>query len=176
MVQYFPEVVVEFHSAYGGRPRYDRNGEMLWTDVIREFYTPFSEDVKKAQAEMPVTKSGPEPIGRACPDCGKELVIRYGRFGKFISCSGFPECRYTEPWLEKIDVLCPTDQGELVERKTRKGRTFFGCVNYPNCEFTSWKRPLPKPCPKCNGMLVIANKRGPMYQLFPILPVGRDRA
>ncbi|MBM3178958.1 MAG: type I DNA topoisomerase [Chloroflexi bacterium] len=160
MVQYFPEVVdLSFTAHMEEDLDMIATGEMLWTDAIREFYTPFSEDVKKAQAEMPVTKSGPEPIGRACPDCGKELVIRYGRFGKFISCSGFPECRYTEPWLEKIDVLCPTDQGELVERKTRKGRTFFGCVNYPNCEFTSWKRPLPKPCPKCNGMLVIANKR-----------------
>ncbi|MHB8779716.1 MAG: type I DNA topoisomerase [Anaerolineales bacterium] len=160
MMQYFPEVV-DFNFTAHMEEDLDKiaEGAMAWTDAIREFYEPFSEDVKKAQAEMPVTKSGPEPIGRACPDCGKELVIRYGRFGKFISCSGFPECRYTEPWLEKIGVLCPKDQGELVERKTRKGRTFFGCINYPNCEFTSWKRPLPKPCPKCNGLLVVANKR-----------------
>ena len=160
MMQYFPEVV-DFNFTAHMEEDLDKiaEGAMAWTDAIREFYEPFSEDVKKAQSEMPVTKSGPEPIGRACPDCGKELVIRYGRFGKFISCSGFPECRYTEPWLEKIGVLCPKDQGELVERKTRKGRTFFGCINYPNCEFTSWKRPLPKPCPKCNGLLVVANKR-----------------
>lgn len=160
MVQYFPEVV-DFNFTAHMEEDLDKvaSGEMLWTDAIREFYEPFSEKVQKAQAEMPVVKSGPEPIGRACPDCSKELVIRYGRFGKFISCSGFPECRYTEPWLEKIGVLCPTDQGELVERKTRKGRTFFGCINYPNCEFTSWKRPLVKPCPKCNGLLVVANKR-----------------
>ncbi|MBI5825293.1 MAG: type I DNA topoisomerase [Chloroflexi bacterium] len=160
MVQYFPEVVdLNFTAHMEEDLDKIADGEMTWTDAIREFYEPFSEDIKKAQAEMPVTKSGPEPIGRACPDCGRELVIRYGRFGKFISCSGFPECRYTEPWLEKIGVLCPTDGGELVERKTRKGRTFFGCINYPNCEFTSWKRPIAKPCPKCNGLLVIANKR-----------------
>jgi DNA topoisomerase-1 len=160
MVQYFPEVV-DYNFTAHMEEDLDKiaEGEMAWTDAIREFYTPFAEDVKKAQAEMPVTKSGPEPIGRACPECGKELVIRYGRFGKFISCSGFPECRYTEPWLEKIGVLCPTDSGELVERKTRKGRTFYGCVNYPNCDFTSWKRPLSNPCPKCNGLLVFANKR-----------------
>jgi len=160
MVEYFPEVV-DYNFTAHMEEDLDKiaDGEMAWTDAIREFYTPFAEDVKKAQAEMPVTKSGPEPIGRACPTCGKELVIRYGRFGKFISCSGFPDCRYTEPWLLKIGVNCPTDGGELVERKTRKGRTFFGCVNYPNCDFTSWKKPLAVPCPKCKGMLVIANKR-----------------
>ena len=160
MVEYFPEVV-DFNFTAHMEEDLDQvaSGEMLWTDAIREFYTPFAEDVKKAQAEMPVTKSGPEPIGRACPTCTKELVIRYGRFGKFISCSGFPDCRYTEPWLLKIGVSCPTDGGDLVERKTRKGRTFFGCVNYPNCDFTSWKKPLAVPCPKCKGMLVVANKR-----------------
>lgn len=160
MVEYFPEVV-DFNFTAHMEEDLDQvaSGEMLWTDAIQEFYTPFSEKVLKAQAEMPVTKSGPEPIGRACPTCGKELVIRYGRFGKFISCSGFPDCRYTEPWLLKIGVACPTDGGDLVERKTRKGRTFFGCVNYPNCDFTSWKKPLAVPCPKCGGLLVIANKR-----------------
>jgi len=86
-------------------------------------------------------------------------VIRFGRYGKFISCSDFPTCRYTEPWLEKIGVACPEDAGELVRRRTRKGRTFYGCVNYPDCDFTSWKMPLKEPCPNCKGLLVVANKR-----------------
>jgi DNA topoisomerase-1 len=160
MLQYFPDIVdYQFTARMEEDLDMVASGQAEWTEVIHEFYHPFAEDLKKAQAEMPVTKSGPEPIGRKCPDDGGELVIRYGRFGKFISCSNFPTCRYTEPWLEKIGVRCPKDGGELVERKTRKGRTFYGCENYPNCDFTSWKRPLKMPCPKCNGLLVVANKR-----------------
>jgi DNA topoisomerase-1 len=160
MMQYFPDIVdFQFTARMEEDLDMVASGQAEWTEVIHEFYQPFAEDLKKAQAEMPVTKSGPEPIGRKCPEDGGELVIRYGRFGKFISCANFPTCRYTEPWLEKIGVHCPKDGGELVERKTRKGRTFFGCENYPNCDFTSWKRPLKIPCPKCNGLLVIANKR-----------------
>ena len=128
------------------------------SSVMREFYGPFAEQVALAEKEMPEMKTGPEPIGRACPDCGHELVIRWGRYGKFISCSNFPECRHTEAWLEKIGVACPKDQGDIVERKTRKGRVFYGCANYPNCDFTSWKLPLKSACPECGGMLVVANK------------------
>ena len=95
-------------------------------------------------------------------------------------CSGFPDCRHTEPWLEKIDVTCPKDQGEIVERKTRKGRIFYGCANYPNCDFTSWKLPLPAPCPACEGLLVVANKRQAQCldceELFPLDQVSVEEA
>jgi len=134
-------------------------GDKKWVDVIRQFYTPFSKQLEKAQAEMPETKAELEKVGRACPECGHELVIRWGRYGIFISCSNFPECRHTEAWLEKIGVVCPDCGGDIVERKTRKGRVFYGCSNYPNCQFTSWKRPVPNPCPSCKGILVVANKR-----------------
>jgi DNA topoisomerase-1 len=133
-------------------------GDQEWTALMGVFYGPFAEQVKRAEALMPELKTGPEPIGRACPECSKELVIRWGRYGKFIGCSGFPECRHTEPWLEKIGVSCPKDSGDLVICKTRKNRIFYGCANYPNCDFTSWKLPLPKPCPECSGLLVVANK------------------
>ncbi len=160
MVQYFADIVdYQFTARMEEDLDMIANGQAEWTEVMHEFYHPFSEDLKKAQAEMPTTKSEPEKIGRVCPDDGGELVIRYGRFGKFISCANFPNCRYTEPWLEKIGVHCPKDHGELVEKKTRKGRVFYGCANYPNCDFTSWKKPLKQPCPKCGGLLVIANKR-----------------
>jgi DNA topoisomerase-1 len=160
MMKYFPEIV-NFQFTAHMEEDLDKiaEGQADWVKVMDTFYKPFAVTVAKAQAEMPVTKTGPEPIGRACPECGKELVIRYGRYGKFISCSGFPACRHTEPWLEKIGVTCPKDGGDVVSRKTRKGRIFFGCNNYPNCDFTSWKRPLAQPCPKCGGLLVIANKR-----------------
>ena len=160
MEQYFPEII---DLTFTARMEEDLDkiseGQADWVKVMDDFYRPFSVTVAKAQAEMPVMKTGPEPIGRACPECGKELVIRYGRYGKFISCSGFPECRHTEALLEKIGVICPKDGGEIVSRKTRKGRIFFGCANYPACDFTSWKRPLSQPCPNCRGMLVVANKR-----------------
>jgi DNA topoisomerase I len=160
MVQYFSDIVdYQFTARMEEDLDMIANGQAEWTEVIHEFYHPFSDDLKKAQAEMPVTKSEPEKIGRSCPDDGGELVIRFGRFGKFISCANFPTCRYTEPWLEKIGIPCPKDGGDLVEKKTRKGRTFYGCANYPNCDFTSWKRPLQQPCPKCGGLLVYASKR-----------------
>jgi len=160
MMKYFPEIV-DYNFTARMEEDLDKisTGEAEWVKVMDEFYRPFAKKVEKAQEDMPVVKSGPESIGRNCPNCGKELVIRYGRYGKFISCSGFPECRYTEPWLEKIGVTCPQDGGDLVQRKTRKGRTFFGCHNYPECDFTSWKQPIGQPCPNCQGLLVIANKR-----------------
>ena len=160
MMKYFTEIV-DYNFTARMEEDLDKisTGEAEWVKIMREFYIPFSKMVEKAQEDMPVVKSGPEPIGRNCPDCNKELVIRYGRFGKFISCSGFPECRYTEPWLEKIGVSCPQDDGDLVQRKTRKGRIFFGCQNYPECDFTSWKRPIQQRCPNCQGLLVVSNKR-----------------
>ena len=160
LVEHFPDVLDLGFTAHMEEDL-DRiaGGELDWVEVIREFYGPFSKDLEVAEKQMPELNMGPEPIGRACPNCGHELVIRWGRYGKFISCSSFPDCRYTEAWLEKIGVSCPKDGGDIVERKTRKGRLFFGCANYPACDFTSWKRPIPVKCPECGGLLVIADKR-----------------
>ena len=154
------------------------NGDQQWVNVISEFYTPFAEQVEKAEKNIPEMKMELEPIGRACPRCGHDLVTRWGRYGKFISCSAFPECRYTEAWLVKIGVLCPKDGGDIVERKTRKKRIFFGCANYPACDFTSWKQPLPTPCPQCGGLLVIADKHNAQClqceEQFPLEQVVKD--
>lgn len=160
LIEHFPEVLEVGFTAHMEEDL-DRvaSGELPWVDVIREFYGPFAQQVVLAEERMPQNNLGPEPIGRACPECGHDLVIRWGRYGKFISCSNFPECRHTEAWLEKIGVHCPKDGGEIVERKTRKKRVFYGCANYPVCDFTSWKKPLPAACPDCGGLLVVADKR-----------------
>jgi DNA topoisomerase-1 len=160
LIEHFPGIVdINFTAEMENDLDKIASGDEEWVDVVREFYTPFAEEVERAKEEMPESKSEPEYIGRECPDCEDgQLLIKWGRYGKFIGCSNFPDCRHTEPWLEKIGVKCPLDGGELVERRTRKGRTFYGCANYPECEFTSWKKPLPTPCPACSGTLVIANK------------------
>jgi DNA topoisomerase-1 len=159
LVDHFPEIVdLNFTANMENELDQIADGEREWVGVLSEFWAPFAEQVKVAEAEMPQVNTGPEYVGRDCPETGHPLIIRWGRYGKFIGCSDFPKCRYTEPWLEKIGVACPKDQGEIVERKTRKGRVFFGCANYPECDFTSWKRPLPQPCPDCGGLLVVANK------------------
>ena len=160
VVDHFPEIVdLKFTARMEEDLDEVAEGSEGWVDVIRRFYDTFGPQVEKARAEMPETKAELEKVGRPCPVCGNDLVIRYGRFGKFISCSTFPTCRHTEAWLEKIGVKCPKDGGEIVERKTRKGRVFYGCEHYPECDFTSWKRPISTPCPNCGGLLVIANKR-----------------
>lgn len=159
LLEYFPNILaVDFTARMENALDQISMGDQEWPTLIDGFYGPFHEQVERANEEIPETRLEPEPIGRECPRCEKDLVIRWGRYGKFISCSGFPDCRHTEAWLEKIGVACPEDGGDVVERKTRKGRLFYGCSNYPECEFTSWKKPLATPCPNCQGTLVIANK------------------
>ncbi|GAB4579246.1 MAG: type I DNA topoisomerase [Anaerolineales bacterium] len=159
LADYFPDII---DTGFTVRMEEDldriASGDQGWVQVVKDFYDPFARRVDHANQAMPEVKVEPELVGRKCPESGHELVIRVGRFGKFISCSGFPECRYTEPILDKIGVACPKDGGDLIERKTRKGRTFFGCAHYPACDFTSWKRPISAPCPHCSGMLVIVSK------------------
>lgn len=160
LVQYFPGVLSvdftarledELDEIAGGKP---------WVPVIDGFYTNFSRDLAVANQAIPKldVKAEPELVGRACPLCGRPLVYRESRFGRFIGCSDFPRCRYTEQILTKIGVICPQDGGDLVEKRTRTGRTFYGCANYPACDWTSWKRPLAQPCQKCGGLLVQVNK------------------
>jgi len=161
VVEYFPSIVdINFTSRLEDQLDLIAAGDEEWVEVIREFYGPFSERLEIAEEEMPEKKAELQLVGRDCPKCGHDLIIRWGRYGKFISCSNFPDCRYTEPYLEKIGMTCPTcGEGDMVRRKTRKGRTFYGCSRYPDCDFTSWKQPIAEPCPNCEGTLVLVNKR-----------------
>jgi DNA topoisomerase I len=161
VVDFFPNVVdIGFTSRLEDQLDMIASGDTGWVEVIGEFYESFSDRLEHAEAAMPEKKAELEKIGRVCPQCGHDLVLRFGKYGKFISCSNFPDCRYTEPYLEKIGMTCPVcEEGELVRRKTKKGRTFYGCSRYPDCDFTSWKQPVPTPCPHCHGILVLTNKR-----------------
>lgn len=159
LVAHFPEIVdLSFTVTMEDDLDEIASGEQDWVPVVRDFYGPFKNEVDKAHAVVPNVNLGTETLDRACPVCGRPLVIRWGRYGKFIGCSDFPTCRHTEPWLERTGVACPIDGGEIVERKSRKGRVFYGCENYPQCNWTSWKRPVQEPCPSCGGLMVIKSK------------------
>ncbi len=159
LVEHFPEVVdLGFTAQMEEELDQIADGDKEWVPVLADFYGPFAQSLKKAESEMPKVEMEAEQTGEMCPTCGRPLIVKRGRFGKFISCSGFPECKFTKPWLNKIGVPCPKDGGDIVERKTRRGRFFFGCANYPSCDFASWNRPVIQRCPKDGGLMVMAGK------------------
>ena len=100
----------------------------------------------------------PQATDEKCDVCGADMLVKRGRFGQFLACSRYPECKGSRPILKKVGMQCPKDQGEIVEKRTKRGRTFYGCANYPKCDFTSWSRPLRQPCPSCAGLIVAAGK------------------
>jgi DNA topoisomerase-1 len=157
MNKHFPEIVDTGFTAEMERKLDDvEEGRQSWTEFLRSFYSDFKVTMDKAEAEMDRVQKPVEEIDEACPECGRNLVIRTGRFGRFISCSGFPECRYRRSVVNKTGAFCPVCQGDLVERKTKqKRRIFYGCSNYPTCNFAIWERPVPELCPNCGGLMVI---------------------
>ena len=201
LVEYFPDVFsVGFTAELEEELDEIARGERPWEPAVRQFYEPLEAALEKAAAAPRVE----EETDEKCDKCGKPMVARWGRFGRFLACTGFPECRTTRPFekdeieqqpvdekcdvcgaemalrggrygrflacsrypeckgtkslLTKMGVACPNDGGDLVERKTRRRRTFYGCANYPKCDFTSWSRPLPQPCPRCQGLIVAAGR------------------
>ncbi len=158
LVEHFPEIVdVDFTA--GLETDLDRieDGEADWVQIVRDFYGPFEQTLQRAEASIPVVEVPEVEIGEPCPQCGRPLVRKHGRFGEFIACSGYPECRYTRP--VGIGVACPKCGAEIVARRTKRGRTFYGCSAYPACSFTSWDRPGDRPCARCGGMTVIKHTR-----------------
>ncbi len=131
-----------------------------WRAVLAEFYTPFEHDLEEAEKKLPKVELVDEPTDEICVNCGKPMVIKTGRFGRFISCTGYPDCKTTKPILKDTGAICPKDGGMVVERKSKRGRTFFGCANYPACDFVSWDRVIPEPCPVCGSYVVAKSKRG----------------
>lgn len=160
LVQYFPDVVsVDFTARLEDELDEIAEGK-AWVPVIDEFYQKFAQDLVIADEALPKLdlKREPEFVGRDCPLSGHPLVYRQGRFGRFIGCSDYPKCRYTEQILIKVGVTCPNCGGDLIEKRSKRGRIFYGCSNYPTCDWTSWKRPIPQPCPVCGGVMVQENK------------------
>jgi len=157
MNKHFPDIVDTGFTAEMERELDDvEEGRLSWTKFLHTFYGDFKETMKKAEAEMDRVQKPVEELEETCPDCGRTLVIRTGRFGRFISCSGFPECSYRRSFVNKTGALCPNCHGDLVERKTRqKKRVFYGCANYPTCNFAIWEKPVPDLCPKCGGLMVV---------------------
>lgn len=135
-------------------------GKKEWVEVIDQFYQPFKEEVEKAEEEIEEVEIEDEPAGFDCEKCGHPMVIKMGRYGKFYACSNFPDCRNTKPIVKKLGITCPTcGKGEVVERKSKKNRIFYGCERYPECEFTSWDKPVGRDCPKCSEYLVEKSTR-----------------
>jgi len=157
MNKHFPDIVDTSFTAGMERKLDDvEEGRQSWTEFLHSFYGEFKVSMEKAEAEMDRVQKPVEEIGELCPECGRNLVIRTGRFGRFISCSGFPDCRYRRSFMNKTGALCPQCNGDLVERKTKqKKRVFFGCSNYPTCNFAIWERPVPELCPNCGGLMVV---------------------
>ena len=152
--EHFPDIVdVEFTANMEERLDRIEEGKVPWRQVLEEFYGPFEaalENAKKAIEEVTIEDEVTDVV---CEECGRNMVIKWGRFGKFLACPGFPECKNTRPLLEEIGVACPECGKPLVERRSRRGRVFYGCSGYPDCSFTSWQRPIAKRCPRCDGLM-----------------------
>jgi DNA topoisomerase-1 len=202
LVEHFPDVFdVGFTAEMEEELDEVARGERPWEPVVRQFYEPLEAALESAKAAPKVVeetdevceKCGrpmlirwgrfgkflactgfpecrntkpldqdeqeePEATDETCDECGAPMVVKRGRYGKFLACSRYPECKGTKPLLTKVGVACPKCGGDIVERTTRKRRTFYGCSNYPECDFTSWSRPLPQPCPECGGLIVTAGR------------------
>jgi DNA topoisomerase-1 len=131
-----------------------------WVAVLRTFYDKFSLELAAAEEKLPKFEQRDEPTDEICPNCSKPMVIKTGRFGRFISCSGYPECKTTKPILKDSGAICPKDGGMIAERKSRRGRTFYGCANYPACDFVSWDKVAPERCAVCGDYVTLKVKRG----------------
>ena len=155
MKESFPTIVDEHFTAnMEGLLDKIEEGVVPWKSVVSNFYPDLEEAVKVAQKDLEKVKIEDEVTDVICEQCGRNMVVKYGPHGKFLACPGFPECRNTKPYLEKIGVPCPKCGNDIVVRKTKKGRRFYGCENHPECDFVSWQKPVAEKCPKCGSYMV----------------------
>lgn len=157
--EYFPKIIdTEFTADLEKKLDLIEEGKIFWKNLIEEFYIPFKDELNRAEEKIGIIEVEDLESEEKCPKCGRNLVIKQGRYGKFLACPGFPECRYTQTYYEETGAFCPRCGGKIVVRKTKRGKKFFGCVNYPDCDFTSWDEPSSKICPECGHFLVYRGK------------------
>ena len=160
LAQYFADIVnIEFTASLENELDAVASENKDWTNVVQDFYLPLEKNLQSAMELAERVKLADELTDEVCPNCGKPLAVKTGRFGKFLACSGYPECKFTKPFMIKIGVKCPECGGELIQRMSKKKRIFFGCSNYPECRFISNTKPLPTPCPECGGLLTSWGKQ-----------------
>lgn len=160
LTQHFPDLInVGFTAEMEEDLDRIARGEKDWVGMLREFYSPFAEAVARADRIIEKVELASEETGIKCELCGSPMVAKWGKFGEFLACANFPACRNTKPYLHRTGAICPQCGGDIVERKSRKGRTFYSCINYPACDFATWQRPVSAPCPSCGGLMVEAGKK-----------------
>ena len=154
MEEYFKEIVdVRFTASMEDRLDEVETTGHEWKQIIRDFYGPFRKDLEKADAAIEKVVVEDKPTGEVCELCGKPMVFKAGRYGDFIACSGYPECRNTKPILKAIGVKCPKCGKDVIEKKSKRGKIFYGCSGYPECDMSYWNKPVNKACPKCGSLL-----------------------
>ena len=156
MLEFFPDILnIDFTAKMEQDLDNVEDGKVPWVEIIDEFYQEFEKHLAKAEEEMQSVEIKDEPAGEDCELCTNPMVFKMGRYGKFMACSNFPDCRNTKAIVKEIGVTCPKcKEGNIIERKSKKKRIFYGCDKFPECDFISWDKPLPRPCPKCESTLV----------------------
>jgi DNA topoisomerase-1 len=161
LVEHFPKILnLAFTAQMEGDLDKVAVGHENWVTLLRSFYGPFASELEEAEKRLPRLELRDEPTDEICPKCGRPMVIKTGRFGRFISCTGYPECKTAKPIVRETGVPCPKCGGAIVERRSKKGRTFYGCANYPNCDFISWDPVVVQRCPVCGSYVVSKTRRG----------------
>lgn len=178
MEEFFPEIInVTFTADMEKNLDMIEGGEEDWIQVLDQFYQSFSERLRLAEENMKEIEIEDEVSDQRCELCGRPMLYKMGRFGKFLACSGFPECRNTKPILNELNILCPKcGEGKLVERKTRaKRRTFYGCSRYPECDYVTWDKPVDTPCPTCGGLMVEKREKEGIRQVCTVCGYERRK-